>query len=128
MKTLQEIINSTPVFLNDWSSEDQVYKNFAGYDNEYKIDKEGKKILFASYGYENYSGDAFVLFEENGELYEVNGGHCSCYGLEGQWTPSLASLEELKYRLTEGTMGESDYSGNQFATELKEFLGIECTT
>lgn len=26
-------------------------------------------ILFASYGYENYSGDAFVLFERDGKLF-----------------------------------------------------------
>jgi len=55
---------------------------------DFQIDKEvlkGAKVLFAWYEYEDYSGSAFVLFQRNRKLYEVNGGHCSCYGLEGQW-------------------------------------------
>ena len=39
-------------------------------------------ILLAWYGGGDYDGSAFVLFERDGQLYEVNGGHCSCYGLE----------------------------------------------
>ncbi len=54
------------------------------------------KILFASYGGGSYDGDAFVLFEENGKLYEVHGSHCSCYGLEGQWKPEETSIEALR--------------------------------
>lgn len=54
---------------------------------------EGINILFASYGEDNYSGNAFVLFEKDGKLYEVNGSHCSCYGLEGQFEPEETTLE-----------------------------------
>ena len=59
-----------------------------------------KKILFASYGYANSSGDAWVLFEKDGKLFEVNGSHCSCYGLEGQFEPEETDLKalELDYR------------------------------
>jgi hypothetical protein len=66
-------------------------------DDKYAID-----VLFAAYTYENYSGDAFVLFRKNGALYEVNGGHCSCYGLEQQWEPEETTKEVILKRLNDG--------------------------
>jgi len=81
-------------------------------------------ILFASYSYANYSGDAWVLFERDGKLFEVNGAHCSCYGLEGQFYPEETTLEAVAHRLTEGKLGKNDWCDNEFADELKEFLGI----
>ena len=53
------------------------------------------ELLFASYGGGSYEGDAFVLFRKDGVLYEVNGSHCSCYGLEGQWKPEETSVAAL---------------------------------
>lgn len=82
-------------------------------------------ILFASYSRENYSGDAYVLYEKDGKLFEVFGSHCSCYGLEGQFEPDEVTLEELNIRLLNSEFGIDDYSGNEFADELKEFLGVE---
>lgn len=56
------------------------------------------EILFASYGGAAYEGDAIVLFEREGKLFEVHGGHCSCYGLEGQWTPEETSWAAINLR------------------------------
>ena len=80
--------------------------------------------MLASYTYENYSGDAFVLFRKNGKLYEVNGSHCSCYGLgeesiggsESQWQPEETTIESLKHRLKNG-----NFDGH-FSNELKELV------
>jgi hypothetical protein len=58
-----------------------------------------EQIVFASYGGGSYDGDAMVVYERDGALYEVNGGHCSCYGLEGQWKPDETSREALRMRL-----------------------------
>jgi hypothetical protein len=150
MKTLSEILKQEPVFLHNWKtkvdlisdfdniylSEDEYSALTAPYANV-KLWEEKKaqmkaalqqwkdlNILFASYGQDNYSGDAFVLFEKGGELFEVNGGHCSCYGLEGQFSPEATTLEALAHRLTSGSMGTDSYSGNEFATELKTFIGL----
>lgn len=82
-------------------------------------------ILFASYGDDNYEGDAWVLFEQGDKLYEVSGGHCSCYGLEDQWLPEEVALPELKHRLLAGTFGENNWTGNEFKKELCEFLGVD---
>ena len=84
------------MFLNDWSD-----SGFDGMCNDFQIDGgalEGATILLASYTYENYTGDAFVLFERDGQLFEVNGSHCSCYGLEGQWEPEETTKDALLAR------------------------------
>lgn len=150
MKTIDELKSQKPVFLHNWSdvidvigdfediymkgseyrAEEASYKNTKLWEeNKRKMDNAlkrygGKNILFASYGTDNYSGDAFVLFEEDGKLFEVNGDHCSCYGLEGQWSPDETTIEALTHRLTTGTMGVNAYSDNEFAAELKEFIGV----
>jgi len=56
------------------------------------------EVLFASYGGAMYEGDAVVLFQRDGKLYEVHGGHCSCYGLEDQWTPAEVTWPALAMR------------------------------
>jgi hypothetical protein len=65
-------------------------------------DLSGAEILFAGYVYESYEGDAFVLFRRDGKFYEVHGGHCSCYGLEGQWEPEEITAAALLDRLEKG--------------------------
>ncbi len=66
-------------------------------------------ILVAWYGYRDYDGSAFVLFERDGKLYEVNGGHCSCYGLEDQWDPEETTAEAIVHRVEHGSLGRDNY-------------------
>lgn len=56
---------------------------------------QGFEILLASYEYECYEGNAFVLFKQDGKLFEVNASHCSCFGLEDQWGPEETTPEAL---------------------------------
>ena len=56
-------------------------------------------ILFAAYTYEDYSGQALVVaVDKQGALFEVNGSHCSCYGLEGQWELEPTDIPALMQR------------------------------
>lgn len=108
------------MYLHDWN-------NIEGVKNDFEISDEqleDVKILLASYTYEDYDGSAFVLFLRDGKLYEVNGSHCSCYGLEGQWGPEETTREELEYRLKHGQLGTSRSckNGNIFANELSQIL------
>lgn len=57
---------------------------------------ENTHILLATYDCPDYDGYAFVLFERDGKLYEVNSSHCSCNGLE--WEPEETTWEALKMR------------------------------
>ena len=107
MKTLTEILNSTPVFIGFENTEDVLNKfgpvnNFTG------------KILFAEYDTPPYEGYAQVLFEQGGKLYEVYGSHCSCYGLEGQWLPS-----EVTYPLLQLYYQQGNKMYNSFLTKIQ---------
>lgn len=104
------------MYLEGFSNLDDVLR-------EFQIDKQelgNSNILLAVYAYEDYDGTAFVLFEQNGLLYEVNGGHCSCMGLEGQWIPEETSVEALRKRMCDGNLG-SGYGG-YFADDLQKIL------
>lgn len=60
---------------------------------------DGCTVLFASYESGNYEGWSQVLYiGTDGELYEVTGSHCSCYGLEGQWAPARVTAAALRMR------------------------------
>lgn len=95
-----------PVYLHDWAKGGE-----AEMLSDFGIDKsalDGSTVIVASYTFEDYMGDAFVLFERGGKLFEVNGGHCSCYGLSQssysgnnrtQWEPEETSFEALLQRI-----------------------------
>lgn len=93
-------------YFGDWSE-----SRLKGLMEDFNITKkslEGCTIIFAAYSYVNHSGSAFVLFEKDGKLFEVNGGHCSCYGLEGQWEPEQTSWKFLAQR--KDIIEDYDYS------------------
>ena len=48
---------------------------------------EPDEVLVAYYSYENYSGTSWVVYRIGDQYYENYGSHCSCYGLEDQWSP-----------------------------------------
>lgn len=77
------------------------------------------EILFASYELGDYCGDAFVLFIHNNKLYEVNGSHCSCYGLEDQWQPEETMLVALEHRFKKGNL-ENMFGG--YGKEVLNYL------
>ena len=91
---MKKKIELEEVFYGLWGNEKDVFSAFDIAEHEQK----GIKFIFASYEYEDYSGSAFVVFIENGKLYEVNGSHCSCNGLEGLWEPDETSLDALMFR------------------------------
>lgn len=119
-------------FLHDWGEKNwQGVSGLEAMKYDFSItDKEleGVEILLASYTYEDYSGNAFVLFKRDEEYFEVNGSHCSCYGLEDQWEPEKVSVKEMYHRLTKGTFGRGEFAEELYhiVKELPEtrILGI----
>lgn len=82
-------------------------------------------IILASYAYiEDGWGNAFVLFLQHGKLWEVNASHCSCYGLEGQWEPEEADIQELRHRIHKGRLGDVDDGAGRFREELIAVLDM----
>lgn len=124
-----------PFLLNNWA-DGQVKDVFTDFDGsrwshyrdddaipvEEKPEFKGAEILLASYGTPAYEGYAFVLFHRDGKLFEVNGSHCSCFGLEGQWDPEETTTEALRHRMKEGNLGGGGWDENPFAAELSRVL------
>jgi hypothetical protein len=86
-------------WIGEFGSQDDLEREF-----EEKM-PEGAAFHIAWYGHGSYEGEAFVLFEQGGKLYEVNASHCSCYGIEKQWSPEETSVEALQQRLANATCG-----------------------
>lgn len=118
------------IYLHIWNSKEDM---IASFENEYDKDKLTQEqkdkyahvdVLLASYGCDNYTGDAFVLFRNNkdGQLYENHGSHCSCFGLEDQWDEESTNIESLRKRVNEGSLGSDHYSDNVFKNELIKVL------
>jgi hypothetical protein len=107
------------VYLGDFKDKQDVF-------NQFDCAPNGVRILLAWYCCANYEGSAFVLFMKDNKLYEVNGSHCSCYGLEGQWKPEETNIQALRYRMAVGHLGHP-YDCDDFSKELEEALkNIEC--
>jgi hypothetical protein len=61
-------------------------------------DEPDATLLYAVYDQPDWEGYALVVYELNDELYEVEGNHCSCFGLEYQWWPLKVSPAYLANR------------------------------
>jgi hypothetical protein len=81
--------------LFGWSSLEDIREAFADYKQPSPVPPD-IEVLFASYEGGGYDGDAVVVFRQEGKLYEVHGGHCSCHGLENQWSPEESTVESLE--------------------------------
>lgn len=105
------------VYIDGWYDLQGMLEDFKISEKEV----EGFNVIVAAYDLSGaYSGDAFVLLEKDGKYYEVNGGHCSCYGLEGQWQLEDSAEEALKFRYD----SEYSYGGFSIAKEtLKQHFG-----
>ena len=71
--------------------------NFSKWEDvqsQYNMDeKEPDEVIVAHYVYEGYEGSSYVVYRNGENFYYNSGGHCSCYGLEGQWDPTEYSKE-----------------------------------
>jgi hypothetical protein len=63
---------------------------------------EPDQVIFAVYDQEMYEGYADVIYRVGDRFYWASGSHCSCYGLEDQWSPEEYSLDELVAALLRG--------------------------
>jgi len=101
-------------YIGDFSSKEDVLSNF----NVDASALEGGEILMAWYGYGSYDGEAFVLVRKDGKFFEVNGGHCSCYGLEDQWELEETNITALAMKNFGGYSSE----GEAATTRLHEIV------
>lgn len=79
---------------------------------------EPANVLYADYEYQNYEGEANVIWQEDdGSISYVSGGHCSCYGLEGQWEVETYPEETIRKMIQRARESDNKWS--------KYVLGID---
>jgi hypothetical protein len=92
-------------------------------------------VVHAQYDYVDYDGSAIVIYMHDGMFHYVSGGHCSCYGLEGQWEPEAMTAQALLHMIRKGNMpglsGNSVLAGaierlNDLVDEDSSASEIEC--
>ena len=98
------------VFNEDFESLEDIKKQYQITD----ADLDGVEVLYAGYQTGCYDGRSLVLFKKDDKLYVVDGAHCSCYGLEGQWDPTETTPAALKM--------EIDAKSNYRYEDFKSFI------
>lgn len=89
-------------------------------DNETAIEISKLNIIVAIYDKDSYEGQAFVLFEKDGKLYEVNEYHCSCNGLEN-WEPEETTKKALILRFETNELFKKYEEATKIIMALKDF-------
>lgn len=96
------------LFIGDFQCREDVIKAFTWTEDEFHFGDTPPSdqppsddfcIEVAAYVDENYQGRAFVLIKRGNELSEINGSHCSCHGLGGQWKEEPTTIDALKARI-----------------------------
>lgn len=79
-----------------------IFGEWKDVQEQYQMEeKEPDEVLVAYYGYESYSGNSVVMYRNGTSYFIVEGSHCSCYGLEGQWNPEEYNSKELFLKILE---------------------------
>lgn len=79
--------------FDDW---EDVQKRFAPEDRKASpVPACPEHLIFGAYETPSYDGYAIVIFWAKDKYWLVEGSHCSCHGLEGQWQPEPYETAEL---------------------------------
>ena len=78
-------------------------------------------VAYESVGAYGCDSSSWFLLREKatGDLFEVAGSHCSCYGFEGQFEPEATSVKYLKSAKFSMSCGgyDNDEAGNRQAVK-----------
>lgn len=94
--------NANRVYLGSFDSWKDLIREFTGPDKM----REPARV-WAEYDHGGYDGSAVVVYKIGRKVYVNEGGHCSCYGLEDQWSPTeYASVKEFEACSRKATYGQ----------------------
>jgi hypothetical protein len=116
MKTVKGFLASlkkNPVISGAFGSVEDVFAQFE------ENPDANIQIVYAHYEQDTYDGSAIVFFYDKAtkRYFEVHGSHCSCYGLENQWSPSAIEAKALELRLKDGYF----YDGGELKRRFEDF-------
>ncbi len=84
------------IYNGAFSSKEDICKEFA-------ISDFDGEVIYAHYEQDSYDGYANVVFMSGSQFYYSEGSHCSCYGLEDQWSPEEITIESILHMARHGT-------------------------
>lgn len=89
-----------------------------------RAELENHEILIAyeSVGSWGCDSASFFLTRKDGVLYENHGGHCSCYGFEGQWSPEETTKETLERQSMGFAGGGYDDNRDAHDEQIKAYI------
>lgn len=105
----------------------EMFQSWDDVVNEFKITgdeaKKPDRVFYAFYDYVDYSGDAEVIYRRGSKFYAVSGGHCSCYGLEGQWEPTEYPSADAMIQCLKRETRYGRELGEQIFTDIRRSAG-----
>ena len=92
--------------------------------DEKTVDKFDILVAYESVGHWGCDSSSYYLLRNktDGELHEVHGSHCSCYGFEGQFEPEETSIEYLKSDRFRFYTGGYDDNGKENTAMVLDFM------
>lgn len=124
MKTAQELLDQAPSRLD----QQEEYRQYLDYNEQGEL-PENMILVYHVYASGNYEGESygFGFDTEKNMWFEVGGGHCSCMGLEGQWSPDYSTFDQLAVAIqrTIDAYVTSDYRWETPSNDqaLQDFVG-----
>lgn len=124
MKTAQELLDQAPSRLD----QQEEYRQYLDYDEQGEL-PENMILVYHVYESGNYEGQSygFGFDTEKNMWFEVGGSHCSCFGLEGQWSPDYSTFDQLaaaiKRTIDAYVTADYRYSDPSNDGFLQEFVG-----
>lgn len=79
-----------------------LFEDKADICQQFEIDDFQGVVVYSAYEYEDYSGEAVVIYVDGGKFWYVSGSHCSCYQLEGMWSPEEIPIDALLRMVSKG--------------------------
>lgn len=113
----------------EFNSKDEIYYAYKSiyccqekYNKSIKNDLDNSRIILAwdIYTSRNFS-KSLVIYEKDGEVWEVNGIYKGEDGVGGQWYPRLTSYTSLMRRRLDLTLEDNNF----FEQKLRETILIE---
>lgn len=112
-------------YTDNFSDWEDLQKQFSDYNAPANLGKE-PKYIYAKYDNGGYDGTAGIIYanKKTGPYYIVASSHCSCYGLEGSWSPTEHSKKEI-IRMFKDNQQPYGFYGNETVKEyIKEKFNI----
>ncbi len=126
--------------MTEFEVKKHIAEDYAGTADSFASDGEVKELQAKLESYEilvayesvgSFGCDSSSWFlmrdKRDNKLYETQGGHCSCYGFEGQFDPTEAPIEYLQSDKFWLGCGGYDDDAEKHKEQVKQYLAKELT-